>query len=309
MSSTPPDETPPASAHHASPSGLAPAPGLIACIDAATPQLLLALGRLDEQCPEGQWLAGSLRPDDDRKNSALLIPRLESLFETSGYTLGDLSAVVCGVGPGTFTGTRVAVATAKGLALAQACPVWPLDSLSIFSAKKPEAFGQSDNASPAPPPTTDETADKAAEETTDATAGTTLVLLDARRNEVYAGLYRDGQCLMAPRCGELSDILEQVGDELGCAPTFATGSAMSFAAPTLRQRWPSILIGPSSATAEDLWQAARTKLKNSLSGLKNNVPGAKAPRAEDLAVHYLRKSYAEIGANTAKRPRYRSPFT
>jgi tRNA threonylcarbamoyladenosine biosynthesis protein TsaB len=58
-----------------------------------------------------------------------LLPRLLTLIETSGRSLGDASAVAVGTGPGSFTGLRVGMSLAKGLALGLGCPIVGVPSL------------------------------------------------------------------------------------------------------------------------------------------------------------------------------------
>lgn len=58
-----------------------------------------------------------------------LLPAIEELLSECGVVRGDLSGVVVGSGPGSFTGVRVAAATAKGLCHALAIPLFPVSSL------------------------------------------------------------------------------------------------------------------------------------------------------------------------------------
>jgi tRNA threonylcarbamoyladenosine biosynthesis protein TsaB len=73
----------------------------------------------------------------------------------------DLDAVAIGAGPGSFTGLRIGMATAKGIAFAAKCPLWAVSSLGALA-----------HAALVEEP------------------GTIVALLDARRGEIYAGVYR-----------------------------------------------------------------------------------------------------------------------
>ena len=109
--------------------------------------------------------------------SARLVPRVMSLLAQAGLRLPQLDAIAFGRGPGAFTGLRTSAAVAQGLALGAARPVLALDSLMINAEDARAQLGSSD-------------------------AIDIAVCVDARMNEVYAGLYRwDGvawQALVAP---------------------------------------------------------------------------------------------------------------
>ena len=58
-------------------------------------------------------------------HSAELLPALAELLERAGHGWDDVTAIAVGVGPGTFTGLRIGVATARGLAQALGVPLHP----------------------------------------------------------------------------------------------------------------------------------------------------------------------------------------
>ncbi len=87
----------------------------------------------------------------------LLTPAVSALLAEAGHAVRDLSAIVCGAGPGSFTSLRIAASLAKGLAYGLSVPLYAVPSLLL-------AVG---NAEAAPPP------------------GRTLVILDALRDERF----------------------------------------------------------------------------------------------------------------------------
>lgn len=104
--------------------------------------------------------AESNEPNSHSSQLSLLI---DGLFNNTPYTYSDLSAISVSIGPGSYTGLRIGVSTAKGLAYALDIPVIAVPTCEIlYSAvyeKNPEAYCVS--------------------------------MIDARRMEVYATIYHD----------------------------------------------------------------------------------------------------------------------
>ncbi len=67
-----------------------------------------------------------------RGQAEALVPMLEQVLRAGGVALGDLDALAVGIGPGNFTGIRISVATARGLALALSVPAV---GVSVFEAR------------------------------------------------------------------------------------------------------------------------------------------------------------------------------
>ena len=106
-------------------------------------------------------LAGE-RTDTVAHNRTGLLALIDQLFAELGIRPADLDAVAVGAGPGSFTGLRIGMATAKGIAFALGRPLWTVSSLAALAHAE---------LAPADP-------------------GTVIAALDARRGEVYAGAYR-----------------------------------------------------------------------------------------------------------------------
>lgn len=76
------------------------------------------------------------------KQAALLVPTIDALLKEHRVAYGDLAAIVTTLGPGSFTGLRIALATLHGLALAHTTPIKTLTSLEAVAwevAQKPDA--------------------------------------------------------------------------------------------------------------------------------------------------------------------------
>lgn len=96
---------------------------MILAIDAASTDVSVALAD-DDGSPIGEaaWTS-------QQRQSAELLPRLLELIGGSGRNLSDATSVAIGTGPGSFTGLRVGMALAKGLAVSLGCPIVGVPSL------------------------------------------------------------------------------------------------------------------------------------------------------------------------------------
>ncbi len=93
-------------------------------------------------------------------HSERLMSTIDRVLKDSGTDMKDISGFAVSIGPGSFTGLRIGLAAVKGLALATGKPLAGISTLEILARNLPFA------AYPVCP------------------------LLDARKNEVYCGVYR-----------------------------------------------------------------------------------------------------------------------
>ena len=75
-----------------------------------------------------------------QRQSAELLPRVLALLGSAGRTVGELTAIAVGTGPGSFTGLRVAMALSKGLALGLRRPIVGVPSLVAWLEQEPGAI-------------------------------------------------------------------------------------------------------------------------------------------------------------------------
>lgn len=125
-------------------------------------------------------------------HSEELLPMVDSALGLGRCSLDGIDGVAVGIGPGSFTGVRIGVALAKGLAFARDVPLWGVTALEAMARAAPMVEGWS------------------------------LVALDARRDELYAALWRwqDGARSVAlegvagapERIGDAVDALVGAGD-------------------------------------------------------------------------------------------------
>jgi tRNA threonylcarbamoyladenosine biosynthesis protein TsaB len=95
-----------------------------------------------------------------------LLPRIAGLMEEAGLGWAEVGAVGVGVGPGAFTGLRIGVATARSLALARGLELRPVSSLRALAEGIDHPLR--------------------------------LPVIDARRGEVFAAIYEDGEERLEP---------------------------------------------------------------------------------------------------------------
>lgn len=106
---------------------------MIVAIESASTDISLAVAAMD-----GTSLA-HVGWTSDRRQGHETLPRLLDLITGSGHVLADAGAVAVGIGPGSFTGLRVGMSLAKGLAVALRIPIVGLPSLAAWLDAEPEA--------------------------------------------------------------------------------------------------------------------------------------------------------------------------
>jgi tRNA threonylcarbamoyladenosine biosynthesis protein TsaB len=130
----------------------------------------------------GEVLAGH-RMERRMEHAAGLVPALDRVLREASVDLEEIAGVVVGEGPGSFTGVRVAAATAKGLARARRTPLWAVSSLVAGALAD---LGRD-------------------------TPAVRYVLFDARADRVYAGCYGVGsvgvETLVPPHATDLRTLL------------------------------------------------------------------------------------------------------
>lgn len=134
-------------------------------IDTATDICAIAVGDADGLIAGIEFEAG-------RSHLELLLPRLQLLLDDTTIRQDDLDGIVTGTGPGAFSGLRVGIATARGLAQALGVP------LAGFSTLRALAMGINNG----PPRSGSSISGDAAPDI--------MPVIDARRGQVFAQLFR-----------------------------------------------------------------------------------------------------------------------
>ena len=113
---------------------------------------------------DGERLVAEYLLDVSVTHSERLLGAIDTVMTDAGWAPADLHGLAVAIGPGSFTGLRVGLSTVKGLALALGIPVAAVPTLDAMAAAVPW------------------------------TSLPVCPVLQARRNEVYASLYRwDGE--------------------------------------------------------------------------------------------------------------------
>lgn len=121
-------------------------------------------------------------------HSVTLMPLLDGMLQNAGLTLDDIDLIAVAQGPGSFTGLRIGVSAAKGLAWAKELPCCGVSTLAAM------AYGAADFD------------------------GVIVGAMDARRQQVYNALFRGENGAVTRLCGDRAVSVEQVAQELSRLP-------------------------------------------------------------------------------------------
>lgn len=148
-------------------------------------------------------------PDGSPRHSTALLAEVERAVEVAGGW-DRIGRIAVGLGPGSFVGIRIGIATARGLAASTGLPVSGVCTLDAL------ARGMTAVGALAPPPQA--SADELRAH---------LAVLDARRGEVFAALYSAGERLWEPFVATPEDLGERLA-ALPEAPLAAGPGAVRF---------------------------------------------------------------------------------
>ncbi len=130
-------------------------------------------------------------------HSETMLPMAEAVMKAAGVTPDSIDLFAISAGPGSFTGVRIGISLIKGMCFGKNKPIAALSSMDTL-ARNLEGF-----------------------------EGVVCPVMDARRNQVYTAIYRDGIRLtedMLIPCSELKEMLS----EYDC-PIYFTGDGYDLA--------------------------------------------------------------------------------
>lgn len=235
-------------------------PGPVLGIETATAKGSVALVR-------GGTLLGELLLHRPRSHSEGLLTSVDTLLEAASLRTDELGAVAVSIGPGSFTGLRIGVAAAKGLAFSLGLPLFGVPTLEIMAA----------NASPG--------------------LKNVCVVIDARRGEVFSALFTTAKGRPLKTSGERIFTPEELADSL-TPGTVVVGDPPPLLLSLLTgERAPPLLLAPAS---QNYPRASNVALAGEVM-LASGQPS----QTGSLVPLYLRPSDAET--NIGRKSRCRKP--
>lgn len=128
---------------------------------------VLALDTATEACTVALWTGQTMisRIEQPGRGHALrILPMIDAVLAEAGLRLNDLDALAAGIGPGAFTGVRLGVSVAQGMAFGASLAVVPINTLETLAMQALQPVQNSDRV--------------------------VLACLDARMGEIYWGLFK-----------------------------------------------------------------------------------------------------------------------
>ena len=129
---------------------------------------------------DGDKVCSEFTAQNRNTHSASLMPMVEAALTAAGTEIGELDAIAAVTGPGSFTGVRIGVATAKGLAHGAGIPCIPVDALEALCVS------------------------------TGAFDGIVCPIQDARAGQVYAAAFRNGERLTGDAPMKLEAFMDSI---------------------------------------------------------------------------------------------------
>jgi tRNA threonylcarbamoyladenosine biosynthesis protein TsaB len=122
-----------------------------------------------------------IETSDQKSHASFMQPAIETLCKQTGIALSSIDAIAISLGPGSYTGLRVGMATAKGIAYAIGKPLIGINTLQIMAAAAKLKFPNHQSS--------------------------ICALLDARRMEVFTGIYAQNLTPTTPSTALILDPL------------------------------------------------------------------------------------------------------
>jgi tRNA threonylcarbamoyladenosine biosynthesis protein TsaB len=153
-------------------------------------------------------------PGERPQHAARLLPLAHEALDRAGLGWADVGRIGAGVGPGTFTGLRIGVATARALAQATGARVAAVSTLEALATGAVAGAGLDPAAVDAGEPTA-----------ADPEPHGVLAVLDARRGEAFAAAWLGGERVLAPTALTPDDLAAAAGAlaRRGASPWLAVG--------------------------------------------------------------------------------------
>ncbi|MBE7037294.1 MAG: tRNA (adenosine(37)-N6)-threonylcarbamoyltransferase complex dimerization subunit type 1 TsaB [Ruminococcaceae bacterium] len=123
---------------------------------------------------------GEYTISNKKTHSQVIMPMICELLEKCSLCMDDIDVFATGIGPGSFTGLRIGIATAKALCQAKQKKIIGISSLASLAKNVSD------------------------------TEKTICPIIDARRGDVYNALYKNGVCIKEDRAISLDELFEEL---------------------------------------------------------------------------------------------------
>ena len=205
---------------------------------------------------DGRILASGYQ-DTGLTHSRTLMPIVEGLFRNTELTAADMNAIAVSAGPGSFTGVRIGVSAAKGLAFAASIPAVAVSTLAALARNV--SFAE----------------------------GLIVCAMDARRGQIYNALFEagDGRLtrLTPDRAVALSDLAEELRNDSRHKTVLGDGAGLCFG--YLTEAGISCRLAPPQLLMQNAMSVALEA--------EDLIQGGNLVSAQELAPVYLRPPQAE----------------
>lgn len=125
-------------------------------------------------------LIGEYLISNKKTHSQVIMPMIDELLKKCSVDICDIDVFATGIGPGSFTGLRIGIATAKALCQAQNKKIIGISSLSSLAANICDS------------------------------EKIICPIIDARRGDVYNSLFKNGKCIQSDRAVNIDDLLKEL---------------------------------------------------------------------------------------------------
>ena len=207
--------------------------GLDTCLNACSVAVL-----------DDERVVASAREVMARGHQEQLAPMAQAVMARAGLAFADLDRIAATVGPGSFTGLRVGVAFAKGLALALGKPTVGIGTLEALAAQTAQA------------------------------PGLVFPAIDARRGQLYLQAFEDGRALMAPDAVTAEVAAARIAELSQGRPFTLVGSGAALLADFAPS---AAVVEAEGADARDVARIALARSPSPLKPLYLRAPDAKLP--------------------------------
>ena len=204
--------------------------GLDTCLNACSVAVL-----------DDERVVASAREVMARGHQEQLAPMAQAVMARAGLAFADLDRIAATVGPGSFTGLRVGVAFAKGLALALGKPTVGIGTLEALAAQAP---------------------------------GLVFPAIDARRGQLYLQAFEDGRALMAPDAVTAEVAAARIAELSQGRPFTLVGSGAALLADFAPS---AAVVEAEGADARDVARIALARSPSPRKPLYLRAPDAKLP--------------------------------